>query len=159
LAKYLNAWAQRPDSVSFGTQKNSEKFMADLTNNDLETPLPLPDVPAYKLMIAKAILFKKAHALVRPMFQQAQANIAAYVVSLVANRIGPKLDLDKIWLRQDISAELKTQLQTWAGEVNKVLHDSAGGRMISEWAKKAECWTAVRGALYTEPVQGIPEVR
>jgi AIPR protein len=159
LAKYLNAWAQRPDSVSFGTQKNFERFMADLTNNDAETPPPLPDVPAYKLMVAKAILFKKAHALVRPMFQQAQANVAAYVVSVVANRLGPKLDLDKIWLRQDISAELKTQIQAWAAEVNKVLHDSAGGRMISEWAKKPECWEAVCGASYTEPGPGIPEVR
>jgi len=48
----------------------------------------LPDVPAYKLMVAKAILFKRAHTLVRPMFPQAQANVAAYVVSLVANRLG-----------------------------------------------------------------------
>ncbi len=95
----------------------------------------------------------------RPAFQQAQANVAAYVVSLVANRLGQKLDLDKIWLRQDISAELKVQIQAWAAEVNKVLHDSAGGRMISEWAKKPECWEAVRGAAYTDPVPGIPEVR
>jgi hypothetical protein len=73
--------------------------------------------------------------------------------------LGPKLDLDKIWLRQDISAELKTQIQTWAAEVNKVLHDSASGRMISEWAKKTECWEAVRGASYSEPVQGLPEMR
>ena len=159
LAKYLNAWAQRPDSVSFGTQKNFERFMADLTNNDSEAPPPLPDVPAYKLMVAKAILFKRAHALVRPMFQQAQANITAYMVSLLANRLGQKFDLDKIWLRQDVSSELKLQIQTWAAEVNKVLHDSAGGRMISEWAKKTECWEAVRKAAYTESMVGIPEMR
>lgn len=159
LAKYLNAWAQRPDSVSFGTQKNFERFMADLTDNDADALPPLPDVPAYKLMVAKAILFKKAHALVRPMFQQAQANVAAYVISLLANRLGEKLDFDKIWLRQDISVELKAQIQKWAAEVNKVLHDSAGGRMISEWAKKPECWEAVRGASYTDPMQGIPEIR
>lgn len=158
LAKYLNAWAQKPDSVSFGAQKNFERFMADFTNDDPETPTPLPDVPAYKQMVAKVILFKKAQALVRPMFPAFQANVAAYVVALVANRLGQKLDLDKIWLRQDISPELKVQIQTWAGEVNKVLHDSAGGRMISEWAKKTECWEAVRVAVYTEPVANIPEV-
>ena len=33
------------------------------------------------------------------------------------------------------------------------------GRMISEWAKKTECWEAVRGASYTEPMKGIPEIR
>jgi len=159
LAKYLNAWAQKPDSVSFGAQKNFERFMADFTNDDPETPTPLPDVPAYKQMVAKVILFKKAQALVRPMFPAFQANVAAYVVALVANRLGEKLDLDKIWLRQDISPDLKMQIQTWAGEVNKVLHDSAAGRMISEWAKKPECWEAVRRAAYTEPAEGILEMR
>lgn len=159
LAKYLNAWAQKPDSVSFGSQKNFERFMAGFTNDDPETTTPLPDVPAYKQMVAKVILFKKVQALVRPMFPAFQANVAAYVVSLVANRLGQELDLDKIWLRQDISAELKSQIQTWATEVNKVLHDSACGRMISEWAKRPECWEAVRMAAYTEPAKGIPERR
>jgi hypothetical protein len=93
------------------------------------------------------------------MFQQAQANITAYMVSLLANRLGQKFDLDKIWLRQDVSSELKLQIQTWAAEVNKVLHDSAGERMISEWAKKPECWEAVRKAAYTESMVGIPEMR
>lgn len=159
LAKYLNAWAQKPDSVSFGSQKNFERFMAGFTNDDPETTTPLPDVPAYKQMVAKVILFKKAQALVRPMFPAFQANVAAYVVSLVANRLGQELDLDKIWLRQDISAELKLQIQTWATEVNKVLHDRACGRMISEWAKRPECWEDVRKAAYTEPAKGIPERR
>lgn len=159
LAKYLNAWAQKPDSVSFGAQKNFERFMADLTNSDGEATTPLPDVPAYKQMIAKAILFKRAQALVRPMFPAFQANIAAYVVSLVANRLGQTLDFEKVWLRQDISPELKLQIQTWASEVNKVLHDSAGGRMISEWAKKPECWEVVHTAVYTDPVADIPESR
>jgi len=159
LAKYLNAWAQRPDSVSFGIQKNFERFMADLSNNETETPSTLPDVSAYKLMVAKAILFKRAQTMARPMFKQAQGNVAAYVVSLVANRLGQKFDLERIWLRQDISAELKMQIQKWSSEVFKVLQNSADGRMIAEWAKKSECWEVLRGATYTEPLQGIPEMR
>ncbi len=74
-------------------------------------------------------------------------------------RLGPELDLDKIWLRQDISPELKLQIQTWAGEVNKVLHDSSNGRMISEWAKKPECWESASRAVYTDPMEDIPELR
>ena len=159
LAKYLNAWAQKPDSVSFGSQKNFERFMSDFTNNGSGVVARLPDVPEYKQMVAKAILFKRTQALVRPMFPAFQANVAAYVVSLVANRLGQKLDLDKIWLRQDISPELKLQIQTWAGEVNKVLHDSSGGRMISEWAKKPECWETVSKAAYTDPIEEAPELR
>jgi hypothetical protein len=159
LAKYMNAWEQKPDSVSFGAQKNFERFMADFNTNNGESQVMLPDVSAYKQMIAKAILFKRTQALVRPMFPAFQANVAAYVVALVANRLGEKIDLDKIWLRQDVSPEMRVQIQTWASEVNKVLHDSAGGRMISEWAKKPECWDAVRSATYSDPSEGIPEVR
>lgn len=159
LAKYLNAWDEKPDSVSYGTQKNFERFMAALTPNEGETLPPLPDVSAYKLMIAKAILFKKAQAMARPTFPQAQGNVATYVVSLLANRFGKRLDLDKIWLDQDISAELKAQIQKWSAEIYKILHDSASGRMISEWAKRPQCWETVCGASYTEPMKGIPEIR
>lgn len=110
-------------------------------------------------MIAKAIIFKKTRALVRPMFPAFQANVAAYLVALVANRLGERLDLDRVWLDQDISPVLKQQIQKWATEVNFVLHESSGGKMISEWAKKPECWEIVRRKTYTPPVKGIPEIR
>ena len=38
-----------------------------------------------------------------------------------------------------------------------MLHGSAAGRMVSEWAKKPECWDAVRGARFTDAMPGIPE--
>jgi hypothetical protein len=81
--------------------------------------LQAADVPTYKQMIAKAIVFKRVQALVRPMFPAFQANVTAYVVSLLSNRLADSIDdLDKIWARQDVSPELRTQIQTWTGEVN-----------------------------------------
>ena len=156
LAKYLNAWAQRPDLVSLGSQKNFERLMESLADPDATAPLP--DVAAYKLMIAKAIVFKKAHSVVRPMFPAFQGNVAAYVVSLLANRLGERMNLEEIWKRQSITQELVQQIQIWAKEVNEVLHQSAHGRMISEWAKKPECWEAVRDATFSAPVSGRSEV-
>jgi hypothetical protein len=158
LAKYLNAWGQRPDLVSLGAQKNFQRLMENLSDPEGESPSALPDVAGYKAMIAKAILFKKAHSVVRPMFPAFQGNVAAYVVALVANRLGSRIDLDKIWKRQAISPELVQQIQIWAKEVDEVLHRAAHGRMISEWAKKPECWDAVRDATYSEPIQGIPDL-
>jgi hypothetical protein len=160
LAKFLNAWNQLPDSVSFGAQKNFVAFMDridDAEENGFLTTLP--DVPEFKRMMAKAILFKATQKLVRPMFPAFQANVATYVVSLVANRLGDRFDLEKIWLKQDISHRLKEQIQTWAVEVNKVLHETSQGRMISEWAKKPECWDAVRTAAYSDPATDMPELR
>jgi hypothetical protein len=156
LAKYLNAWAEKPHLVSLGSQKNFERFMEGNASNGAA---PLPDVPIFKQMIAKAILFKATHRLVRPMFQAFQANVAAYLVSVLASRLGSRMDLDKIWLQQDISPQLKEHLATWANEVNDALHQSATGRMVSEWSKKVECWDAIKAVNFTNPMREIPEVR
>jgi hypothetical protein len=158
LAKYLNAWDQKPDVVSLGSQKNFEQLMGAIRQQEGDVPF-LPDVTYYKHAIAKAILFKKTHAIVRPMFRAFQANVTTYLVSLLANRLGDVFDFDRVWDRQSISASLEGQLAAWATEVNDILWKSAQGRMISEWAKKPDCWMAVRSATYSAPIHGIPEVR
>ena len=158
LAKYLNAWEQRPDLVSLGSQKNFEKFRAAMADG-ADGGRELPDAASFKTMIAKAILFKKVTALVRPMFVADQANVAAYLVSLLANRLGTRLDLNRIWVAQDLSAGLRSQLQTWATEVNNELQRSAHGRRVSEWAKRPECWEAVVSANYSREQPGMPEIR
>ena len=159
MAKYLNAWEQRPDAVSFGSQKNFERFMATFRDEDGQPAGPLPGTAYFKDLVAKAILFKKTQMLVRPMFPAFQANVATYLVSLVANRLGPRFDLGRIWAQQDISPGLRALLEQWAKEVHATLHTSANGRMISEWAKKPECWEVVKGGRYSDPRTGIPELR
>jgi hypothetical protein len=159
LAKYLNAWDRRPDLVSLGAQKNFERFMDSLKNEEGQPAAPLPDVATWKTMIAKAIIFKKTHALVRPMFPAFQGNVVVYLISLLSDRLGDRIKLEMIWERQDISPALRQQLQTWANEVNDVLHRTAAGRMISEWAKKPECWEKVQSFCYSAPINNIPEIR
>ena len=158
LAKYINAWDIKPDVVSLGSQKNFDRFMASLSGENGEE-IPLPGVAEYKAMIAKTKIFRDTQKLVRPMFQAFQANVAAYVVSVLAYRLGDRIDLNRIWIRQGVSQELLSQIAIWAKEVNDVLHRTAGGRMVSEWAKKPECRDAVIGATYSEPADNIPEVR
>jgi hypothetical protein len=158
LAKFLNAWDRKPHFVSFGAQKNFERFMEGFGNGESQET-PLPDVAAYKRMIAKAIIFKTAHKLIRPMFPAFQANVTAYTVSVLSERIADSLDLDKVWQSQAISGPLQQQIQVWAREVNDTLQKSANGRMISEWAKKAECWEAVIENRLSDPLDGIPELR
>jgi hypothetical protein len=151
LAKYLNAWGQKPHLVSLGSQKNFERFMETISPLDGPEPAALPDVATYKQIIAKAILFKMVQKIVRPMFPAFQANVTTYVISLVANRLGPQIDLDRIWNTQTVPLALQKQIRTWAEEVNRVLQTSSNGRMISEWAKRPECWEAVVKAEYSSP--------
>lgn len=154
LAKYLNAWDQKPHLVSQGAQKNFAHFM-DSIDDDKQ----LLDASTFKTIVAKAILYKQAQKTVRPMFSAFQGNVTTYLISLLANKVGDKFDFDRVWLQQDISPELRAQLQKWALEVNDILDISSKGRMISEWSKKSECWTTVASATYSECSAKIPELR
>jgi hypothetical protein len=158
LAKYITAWDRKPDIVSLGSQKNFDRFMAGLTPSDGQEA-PLPTVPGFKAMIAKAKIYRESQKLLRPMFQAFQANVTAYTISLLSEKIGSRIDLDRIWLKQSLSPELLSQIAVWATEVNDVLHASAGGRMVSEWAKRAECKEAVMSASYSVAASNIPEVK
>ena len=158
LAKYVTAWDKRPDIVSLGSQKNFDRFMASISGTD-GAEAPLPTVAAYKAMIAKAKIFRDTQKLARPMFQAFQANVAAYAVSVLADKLGDRIDLERVWAKQAASPELMAQIGTWAREVNDVLHHTANGRMVSEWAKKPECRDAVLGATYSVAADDIPEIR
>ena len=158
LAKYMLTWDRRPDLVSLGSQKNFEKFM-DYINTGLDgNPLPMPTVSEFKNMVSKAIIYKKTSSLVRPMFPAFQGNVATYLVAMLSEFHGSKFNFERVWTNQDISSELRNQLKIWAGEVNNALHKSSAGRMISEWAKKSECWETVKEGKYSPPADNIPEL-
>lgn len=157
LAKFMLAWDQKPHIVSLGSQKNFQAFMDELVEREGLGENVIPDQPQYKQMIAKTILFKSAHKIIRPLFPAFQANITAYTVSILALKLGKTLDLNRIWQEQSISPQLGRQIATWAEEVSEALHRGAGGKMISEWSKKIECWWLVRDANYSSALEGIPE--
>lgn len=158
LAKYLNAWDQRPHVVSRGSQKNFEAFM-DARRTPDGSPEALPDLADFRAMVAKAILFKRAQGIIRPLFTAFQGNITTYTISLLAHHLGNRLDLEKIWTNQSISERLARYISGLSRDVDRVLHSTARGRMISEWAKKEECWEAISAIPLHEPAVGIPEVR
>ena len=158
LAKYVNAWGCMPDIVSMGSQKNFDRFMAALSPSDGQEA-PLPSVADYKAMIAKSKIYREAQKLLRPMFQAFQANVTAYTVAILSQKLGARIDLDRVWARQAVSQELLAQIATWAKQVNDALHSTSGGRMVSEWAKRPECKDAVMGANYSAPADDIPEVK
>lgn len=157
LAKYLNAWDQKPDIVSMGSQKNFDRFMASLSPVDGQDTT-LPDVAEFKAMIAKAKLYRDAQKILRPLFQAFQANVTAYTIAVLSERLGARIDFGHIWTKQALSPELMMQIATWAKEVNDSLHATSGGRMVSEWAKRPECKDAVMSVSYSEPASDIPEV-
>lgn len=158
LAKYINAWDQKPDLVSMGSQKNFDRFMDSIAGKEGEEPKPITK-DDYKIMIAKAKLFRDTSKIARPMFVAGQANVATYAISVLAAKLGDRLDLERVWAKQGGSPELMAQITLWAQEVNEIFLRTANGRLLSEWAKKPECRDIVMGSTFSAPASEIPELR
>lgn len=159
LAKYIMAWNARPDIVSLGTQKCFDRFMTSLSEAETEGSPMVPDPVFFKTLVAKAIVFKAIHKTVRPLVSAFLANVAAYTVAVVADSYGDAFDLEKVWLRQGVSLQFMEQVQIWAREVNDRLHETANGKMISEWAKRPECREAMFSRPFSRPSVDVPEAR
>ena len=159
LAKYLMAWDGRPEIVSLGTQKCFDRFMFGLGETEAAGKPVVPDPAFFKAFVAKALVFKAVHKTARPLVSAFLANVAAYTVAVMANAYGNAFDLEKVWLRQGVSPQLLEQIEIWAREVNNRLHETANGKMISEWAKRPECRDAMFAHSFSPPSVDVPEVR
>jgi hypothetical protein len=157
LAKYLNAWNGLPHLVSYGSQKNFQYFMQSL--KDEHATGFNPDGKWFKEFIAKLIIFRSTQDIVkRQKFAAYQAIISAYTVASLAHRFEGCLDLGRVWTTQDISPELAVLVREWAFAFDKMLRRTAGNRMPSEWAKRVECWDALREAKLEVPQKLPPEL-
>lgn len=155
LAKYVQAWGQKPQLVSLGNQKNFDRFMSD---DDTVTSV-IPDVAGYKHAIAQTILFRTAQKIVRAGgFQAYQANITAYTVAVLSEIAGSRLSLDAIWQRQGLSSQLSAYISKLAVRVNDILRDDAGARQVSEWAKRDECWDSLKASSLPALPADVPEI-
>ncbi|MCG5536843.1 AIPR family protein [Ectothiorhodospira mobilis] len=159
LAKYLMAWDVKPDVVGLGAQKCFNRFMSALGEAEAAGKPIVPDPAFFKALIAKAIIFKAVHKTSRPLVSAFLANVTAYTVAVVADSYGEDFDLEKVWLRQEVSPQFIEQVEIWAREVNERLHDTANGKMISEWAKRPECKSAMFSRPFSPPAVDVPEAR
>ena len=159
LARCLMAWAGRPDIVSQGLQKNFEAFSSLLEASD-GSRWPVESSIDFKRIIAQAIVYRSTQGIVRDLKVQAfQANVIAYTVALLGTRFGNEFDLDQVWTAQTISHALGRTLRRWVPKVELALRVASGGRMISEWAKKRECWERVQQIELDTPEKSADELR
>lgn len=139
VAKYILAWQGSPEVVSLGGEKCFQKFSSWLREGFI------PDETFFKMLVAKAILFKNIDAIVRRQGDTSyKANIVAYTMALLNIKTDSRLNLENIWRRQGISKELEAVLDDMVRKVRAVILDSAAGNNVTEWGKKTECWEAVQ---------------
>ncbi len=163
IAKYHEAWRKKPNQVALAGEKNFAAFMFALDEDPTIVPNPL-DVHWYRSMIAKVILFKAIESMIKTKeakerFRQGWINIATYVVAVVSDRLGNRLDLVQIWNKQGISTGLHDLLWNWAIAVNNEFIKIAAGQQFSEVAKRSDTWEKIKVAEFSEPDAQIPELK
>ena len=143
LARYLNAWEGRPFEVAAGAQKNFQFFMQKLK----QTPVQI-DEAWYERLIALAIIYRTTERIVREeAFPAYRAIITVYTVASLGQLTAGRIDFTRIWREQSISPDLQALIRSWSHHLDELLRSSAGARMPTEWAKKEECWIAIRNDI------------
>lgn len=150
-ARYLVAWDQKPHVVSQGAQKNFVAFAQSVASK-WESSDAQFNAAYFKELAAKAIFYNAIRAKVAKAEWYDKgylANIVTYAMAKVAHDIQRStsgvMNFPAIWQRQSVPEHVLA----YAVEVAEMcfLTLTAPGRPIqnvTEWAKKEECWTAVR---------------
>lgn len=155
LSKFINVWEELPYIVSMGAQASFVEFAKNLTEmweKDQENFNQL----YYKEIIAKAIIFKSTESIITHSSWYDggyRAQTVAYAISLLAHKIkltNLYFNFQKVWDSQMISDPTKEQLEILTQEAyNILISPPSGVANPSQWAKRKECWNAVKGVKVT----------
>jgi len=162
LAKFVLTFDEYPYEVSLGAQKafagasesQLHKFpgLVGRIRNGWNKNDKMYNELWFKQAIGKAILFRGTDRLVlgADWYKSYKANVVTYTLAklaFMAGEHGNKLDYLKIWELQRIPMKLEDQILEVAEVVSRVLHKfPAGTSNVSEYAKKVDCWDAVKKA-------------
>ncbi|MCY7357354.1 MAG: AIPR family protein [Rudanella sp.] len=153
LAKYINVWNELPWFVVRGSQKNFAEFGKSLKVKDLK-----PTTVFFEDTIAKAILFRTAEEVYgrqpRAIGDLRYVTVP-YTLAWLSKTLAGKLDLFKIWKRQQLSEAMRTVLYDLMVAVEQAVKASATGALYGEWAKKEDCWKHIRSQQFTLGITAI----
>ncbi len=162
LAKYVNTWQEifdgkklviGPHFVVRGNQKNYVQFMYFNFGKK-------PDNIFFEDTIAKAILFRTAEKVygVKPKAIGDMRYITVpYAIAWLGYNLNYKLDLYKIWKNQALSEKLRELLYEIMTKVEAFIRKNAPGSLYGEFAKKEDCWNAVKKEDFKVDLTSIKE--
>ena len=149
LAKFQNCYKEiydgrrlviGPHIVARGNQKNYAQF---INHNEIKKP----DNIYFEDTVAKAIIFRSAEKKygIKPnAIGDMRFLTVPYTISYFGYITDYRLDLYKIWKNQAISNQLSDFLYNLMVYVENFIKSNAPGSLYSEWAKKEECWMALK---------------
>jgi hypothetical protein len=162
IAKYVNSYEEvyhgkkivvAPHIVVRGSQKNYAQFL----NYNFESK---PDNVYFEDVVAKAILFitaEKVYGVKPNAIGDMRYITVPYSIAWLAYKVNYKLDLYKIWKNQEVSEILRSLLFTIMEKVEGFIKNTAPGALYGEWAKKIDCWIAIKEEDFGINLSGIED--
>jgi hypothetical protein len=149
LAKFEGVWMQLPHIVSKGAQYIFLDYAQEIDEKWKKGDTQFNEA-YYKIVIAKAIVFKSAEKVVTnaPWYDGGyRANIVAYALAFIAFKVDAlckSVDFITIWNKQSISTALIDALE----QTTKIIHDEIlnNGMMsnIGQFCKRPICWDKIK---------------
>jgi len=155
LAKFEMTWEQLPHIVSQGAQKCFTQFTLRLQKRgNFEV-----DQSYFHRLVAKAILFRQVEKIVAMQkFGGYRANLVAYTLAYIYHRTAGRIDLDRIWQQQGIGQGLRVAIENVSHRVHEVIVSPPGGKNVTEWCKRQECWIRVCDLMVDLPASLTDEL-
>lgn len=153
VAKFINLWEKEPHMVSLGSQKNFNHYIKKI--DVLVRKNNMPGENFYKKLIANAVLFKTTDKLFgrKGIDAIGDTNIksmtVAYTLSFLHFLTDNRIDLWKIYTEQKINEDFQNEIKKLLVFVHDHLVSSAGGSLISEYAKRPTSWEKLKNEYYT----------
>lgn len=139
LAKFINAWDGLPHMVCRGGEKNFQEFARRIA----EEAEPIVDLTYFHRLAAKAIIWNTAVKLFKNLgVKHYGSNSVAYTVAWLAYKSDHRIDLDRIWEQQGVSAPLSNALSNTLRAAHEFISSQPGNQ--NEFSKKEECWKKFR---------------
>lgn len=137
FGKVWNSYLLLPYVVSLGAQKNFVRFNEWLREQEEE------DWSAFfKKTVALVLLWKSAETTVRRQnFEGYRHNIVTYTLAWLFHLTERRIDLDRIWARQEIDSLILDVIEEMCHVVNSHIRETELN--VTEWCKKEKCWESL----------------
>ncbi|OHV66828.1 AIPR family protein [Pseudofrankia sp. BMG5.36] len=154
-AKYELAYRRQPHIVSLGGQKCFQWWSMNGDPAVVETPTDAD----FRDLVAKTILYNRVRKLIQQQgYSGYLANITACTISLIVDRLGGALDLNRIWRAQAVPDSLERAVPDLATLVRAVITNAPGMGNVTEWAKKESSWFEVQRIGWTPPADLVADL-
>lgn len=171
LAKYENSYGEThytvmvngeardeyigPHTVCLGNEKNYAVFL----KHNMPKLSEIDNI-YFEDLIAKAILFKdadrrygtKQHG--EPI-GDLKKSVVPYAIALLHHITEGKIDLYKIWMRQEVSTELSDFMYDLMKQINKYITSIEGIARYEELAKKKSLWKEIKAQTWNFNLKDI----